>query len=73
MQGSERLSTEPQQQSTRTSLTHGLAEEGTRIEAVTITPLGIFAPVVESHAMLVVGVRLARLTPVPTRETHALE
>jgi len=51
---------------------HGLAEEGTRIEAVTITPFGIFAPVVESHAMLVVGVRLAGLTPVPTREAHAL-
>ena len=53
-------------------LTHGLAEKGTRVEAVTITPLGVRAPIVESDAMLVIRIALARLRTVPTSKSETL-
>jgi len=57
---------------TRWTANHGLAEKGTRVEAVTITPLGVRAPVVESDAMLVVRITLARLRTVPTSKSETL-
>jgi len=57
---------------TRWTADHGLAEKGPRVEAVTITPLGVRAPVVESDAMLVVRITLARLRTVPTSKSETL-
>jgi len=51
---------------------HGLAKERPRIEAVAISPFSILAPVVESDAMLIVGILLVGLTAIPTSETKTL-
>jgi len=51
---------------------HGLAEERPGVVAVAIAPLGIFAPIVESDAVLVVGILLIGLRPVPARKTETL-
>ena len=53
-------------------LTHSFAEEGKRVVALDIAPISIFAPIVENEAILIVGIRRAWLTFVPTSERETL-